>query len=254
MTRDEALRKVASLLKLANSSNANEAALAAQRAQEIMAKFALDSAMLDVDGGVNREPDEPIMDFGRKGAPLHESSRKSGWRVRLASVVAKANGCRVYLSTGLQSAIQIVGRPSDADTVRYLFAYLANETDRLAERDGRGCGRTWANNFRLGVVDTIAAKLVEAQRAVNEAARSEAANANNPHALVRVNTAIERVAAKSSAVEVWMKTNMKLGTAKASSARYDGAARAAGQAAGHEINVGGRSAGALAGRARMLGA
>jgi hypothetical protein len=254
MTRDEALRKVASLLKLANSSNANEAALAAQRAQEIMAKFALYSAMLDVDGG-SPEPDEPIMDFGRKGAPLHESTRKSGWRVRLASVVAKANGCHIYLTTGFgRSLIQIVGRPADADTVRYLFAYLANETDRLAEREARGCGRTWANNFRIGVVDTIAAKLVEAQQAVNAAARSEAASANNPHALVRVNNAIERVTAKSSAVEVWMKTNMKLGTAKASAARYDGSARAAGQAAGREISVGGRSTGALADRARMLGA
>jgi len=251
MTRDEAMRKVASLLKLANSNNANEAALAAQRAQEIMAKFQLDSAMLDIDAGAKAEPDEPIMDFGRKGAPLHESARKSGWRVRLASVVAKANGCRIYL---MGPTIQIVGRPSDSDIVRYLFAYLTNETDRLAERDGRGCGRTWANNFRLGVVDTIAAKLVEAQRAVNEAARSEAANANNPHALVRVNTAIAAVAAKSGAVEVWMKTNMKLGTAKASSARYDGAARVAGRAAGREINVGGRSAGALGGRSKMLGA
>jgi hypothetical protein len=253
MTRDEALRKVASLLKLANSNNANEAALAAQRAQEIMAKFKLDAALLDA--GPSAEPDEPIVDFARKGAPLHESARKSGWRVRLAFFVAKANGCVIYLSTGRgQSAIQIVGRPSDADTVRYLFAYLANETDRLAEREARGCGRTWANNFRLGVVDTIGTKLGEAQKAVNEAARSEATNANNPNALVRVNTAIERVAAKQSAVQQWMDTNMKMGKARASSAQYDGSARAAGQAAGREISVGGRSAGALAGGARMLGA
>lgn len=253
MTRDEALRKVASLLKLANSNNAAEAALAAQRAQEIMAKFALDSAMLDVDGGVNREPDEPIMDFGRKGAPLDDmgGKKRSTWRVRLADRVAKANGARIYLS-GCRT--HIVGRPSDADTVRYLFAYLANETDRLCDREGKGCGATWRNNFRLGVVDTIAQKLREAQQAVNAAARSEAASGPNQHALVRVNNAIERVAAKSSAVEVWMKTNMKLGNARASSAQYDGSARAAGQAAGREISVGGRSAGALAGRAKMLGA
>jgi hypothetical protein len=251
MTRDEALRKVASLLKLANSNNANEAALAAQRAQEIMAKFKLDAALLDA--GALAEPDEPIVDFARKGAPLHKSARSSGWRVRLAFFVAKANGCVIYLSTGRgHSAIQIVGRPSDADTVRYLFAYLANETDRLAEREARGCGRTWANNFRLGVVDTIGTKLGEAQKAVNEAARSE--SANNPNALVRVNTAIERVAAKQSAVQQWMDTNMKMGKAKPSSAQYDGSARAAGQAAGREISVGGRSAGALAGGARMLGA
>ncbi len=32
-----------------------------------------------------------------------------------------ANGCRIYISGG---DIALVGRPSDAETVRYLYAYL----------------------------------------------------------------------------------------------------------------------------------
>lgn len=251
MNRDEAMRKVASLLKLANSNNANEAALAAQRAQEIMDKFHLDSAMLDIDGGAKVEPDEPIVNFGSKGAPLYEANKRSTWRWRLAQEIALANGCRIYLTGG---SIQIVGRPSDADTVRYLFAYLMKEVDRLADRESRGCGRTWANNFRLGVVDTIGEKMKEAAQHVREAARQEARAANNPNALVRVNTAIERVAAKSIAVDKWIKENMKLRSGRGTSSTYDGAARAAGRAAGREINVGSRSAGALGGRSKMLGA
>lgn len=250
MTRDEAMRKVASLLKLANSSNANEAALAAQRAQEIMAKFALDSAMLNLDGD-KPEPDEPIIDFGTKGAPLFdEGQRKSTWKIRLADHVARANGCRVYLR-GPQ--IQVVGRASDADTVRYLFAYLSREVDRLTDRDGKGCGQTWRNNFRLGVVDTIAEKLREAKRNVNEQARIEARASANPHALVRVNTAIEKVEARSASVQKWMDTNMKLGKGRAlGGARADGSARAAGQAAGREISMGGARA-SLGGRSNLLG-
>ncbi|NDD31669.1 MAG: DUF2786 domain-containing protein [Proteobacteria bacterium] len=250
MNRDEALRKVASLLKLANSNNANEAALAAQRAQEIMAKFQLDSAMLDVDAGAKAEPDEPILDFGKKGAPLDDTGgKKSTWRIRLADHIARANGCRIYLSG---ARTQIVGRPSDADTIRYLFAYLTKEVDRLCDREGKGCGTTWRNNFRLGVVDTIAEKLQEARRVVHAQAREEVRN--NPLALMRVNTAIEKIAAKSVGVDLWMKAHMNLRSGRASSSSYDGAARAAGQAAGREINVGGRSAGALGGRSKMLGA
>jgi hypothetical protein len=238
MTRDEALKKAAKLLRLANNNeNANEAALAAAQAQKILDEHELNASMLELDGQAP-EPDEPIVDYGQRAAPLFEARKLATWRWRLAACLAELNGCKCYVTP----SIQIIGRPSDVEKVRYLFSYLASEVERLCDRDGKGCGTTWRNNFRVGCIDTISEKLHAARKQTFQDMRQ-----NNATALVKVDQAIAKFQQKRVEVEDWTKKNLKLVShSYGGGARQDFNARAAGRRAANEINIGGQR-GALSG-------
>ena len=233
MNVKEAIGKAAKLLRLAESSNPHEAALAAQRAQELFERYEIDRAALVMDG-TSLESEEEIEDFTHR-APLDSVSTIPRWKAHLASAVSRSNGCRIYMHHGI--GIGLVGRPSDADKVRYLYAYLSREVERLVSRDGNGCGRTWRNNYRLGVVDTVAAKLKEANEATASAIRVEAAA--NPMVLARMEMAIAIVEARGQHVDVWMERNLRLRTRSEAGARSDYSGRAAGRQAGRAISISG---------------
>jgi len=230
----DVLDKVRKLLRLAQSPNANEAALAAAKAQRLIDEHHLQTALLALETHApDAAADEPIVDFASKGAPLERATaRLERWRVCLADVVARANACRIYLSSG---SIALVGRPSDADSVRYLYEYLTREVERLCDLEGRGCGRTWRNNYRLGVVDAITLKLQAMRQQFAADAREQAAG--NSTALVLMNQALARVEQRGRTVETWTKTHLKLRAGRAWSARGDYGARAAGQRAGRSIAI-----------------
>lgn len=251
MTDAVILSKVQKLLRLATSSNANESALAAAKAQELIDKHQLAAALLALDSA---EPtkgldDEPIVDFEQAGAPLYASKKLDRWRGGLASVIARQNGCRIYFSG---SDIALVGRPSDAETVRYLYGYLSREVERLATEQGQGMGRTWRNNFRLGVVDTISNKLHEQRRTFESEARS-LARAESGTALMRVDRALANIDRRGESVKDWMKSNLKLRAGSGSGSAYNHNARQAGRKAGQSVSVGG-SRGSLTSAARKLNA
>jgi hypothetical protein len=227
MTPQEAMAKASKLLKLSESSNPNEAALAAQRAQEILTRYKIDATMLSMDSGIET-PEEPI---GR-GETLEEGRVQiAGWKLRLASKIAFANSCRAYQSG---PAIGIIGRPSDIEKVRYLYAMLSIEIEALTKRDAKGKGRSYATEYRYGVVAAIADKLSQAKAKVAETMRQEAANEQG---LVRLNKALERLQNKDDAVDAWVRQNMRF-RSKTSYSRGNGEARAAGYAAGQSIQLG----------------
>jgi len=88
MTYDEAIQKAAKLLRLANSSNPHEAALAAARAQEIMDRYQIDHASITIADNGHARPDEPIQDFKadlRVDSNARQAGRKAGWSVRMGS-------------------------------------------------------------------------------------------------------------------------------------------------------------------------
>lgn len=228
--------KVRKLLRLAESPNANEAALAAAKAQQLIDEHNLSTALLALDGA-EEAPDEPIYDFETKGAPLDTARRHARWRSQLAGTIARANGCRIYING---EHIALVGRPSDADTVRYLFGYLAKEIDRLCAKEGAGCGTTWRNNFRLGAVYAVMDKLREQRTQHASKARASAAT---EVALVRINTALARVEQRGSDVSAWMKANLKLVNRGGNSGSYNQGAMEAGRRAGQSIQIGGAKAG-----------
>lgn len=244
MTLNDAMAKVSKLLRLSESSNPHEAALAAQRAQEILTRYNIDRAALDLDGSQS-EPEEEIENFTDR-APLDEAkARLATWKTILANRLAKANQVAVYVSG---SAIGIVGRPSDVEKVRYMYGLLVREVDRLTNRDGKGCGQRWRNSFRLGVVSAIAEKLAQTAAKVAHDMRAE----SNGAALVRVNQAIEKVEQRGRDVESFVRRNLKLReSSRKVSASFD--AHAAGYHAGQSINLGGNARGALGGSSKRIG-
>jgi len=233
MNHEEAMAKAVKLLRLATSSNANEAALAASRAQEIIDRYKLGSLSLDYNGSAAQEP---IKDFGFD--PLDpDSKRHASWRTRLASSIAKNNQCKVYLQGG-RGTLGIVGRPSDVSAVRYLFSWMLREVEALVKRDCPGTGKMWTNNYRIGVVETVAKRLAEQHDETQAAVKAEAAaDAGNPMALVRVNSAIAKLEAQLGEVNDWAKKNMKLRNCSGGGGRFDDSARNAGRRAGHEVRM-----------------
>lgn len=235
MTHEEAVQKAAKLLRLATSDNPNEAALAASRAQDIIDRYKLTGMALDLEGKP-AEPEEPIKNFA---APLNEedgaSSQLQRWKGWLAMDLAKVNQCRVYKSDG---KLKIIGRASDAETIRYMYAYLVKEIERLTKRDALGNGRTYANNFRIGCVETIGKRLREQHNATIEAVKTEArAEVSNPNAIVRVEQSIVRIEQRAKSVDAWVEANFKLYKSSGGGGRHHSDARAAGRAAGHEVNL-----------------
>lgn len=236
--------KVRKLLRLAGSPNEHEAALAAAKAQELIDQHQLQTALLSIDESTTTSSDdEPITNFA--DSPLDVSPAYARWRATLAVGIASHNGCRIWRQGG---HLMIVGRPSDADAVRYLFGWLAGEVERLATENGAGKGRTWRNNFRLGVIDTILRKLREQHRQWLDSTRAEATKAN---ALVVVNKALVRIEQRRGQVDAWMKDNLSLSRGRASTARCDYDARNAGRAAGEGVSVS-RSRPGLSGGPRGL--
>lgn len=250
MTDTVILAKVQKLLRLSKSNDsAEEAALAAAKAQELIDKHQLAEALLALDSA---EPtkgldDEPIVDFESAGAPLDSPKKLDRWRGNLASVVARQNGCRIYFNG---SDIALVGRGSDAETVRYLYAYLAREVERLATEQGSGMGRTWRNNFRLGVVETISAKLWAQRRQFESDTRAEA-RAEGGTALMRIDLALANIDKRGETVKDWMKANLKLRAGSGSGARYNSNARQMGRVAGRSISIG-SARGSLTSAAKKL--
>lgn len=133
---------------------------------------------------------------------------------------------------------KVVGRASDAQAVAYLFRYLANEINRLCERDGKGAGKAFANSFRHGAVATISARLNEEKKAREAAFRSTAKAGDK-----RSGVALMVVDRDALAVKDYMKENFpKLHTYRIGGASDAGGYNAGKQAA-HEISLPGNNKG-----------
>jgi hypothetical protein len=239
MTNQEAITKAVKLLRLSQSSNPNEAALAAGKAQEIIDRYKLGALSADFDDN-GHNPDEPIKDFGSD--PIEPSGRLATWKWRLFSTITAQNQCKGYVSRSAGGkGLAIIGRPSDAQTVRYIFGWLRAEVDRLAEKECRGFGITYANNFRIGAAEEIGKRL-EIQReatdkAVMREAETEVASGTNSMAVMRLNTALVRREKQLAQVGAWAKQNLRLVSRSVGGGRSDNVARAHGRLAGQSVSL-----------------
>lgn len=244
MTYDEALEKAAKLLRLAQSSNPHEAALAASRAQDLMQRFQIDNALAELAATGNGvgQPQEEVKDFGFD--PLDKAGRLERWKGQLGLGLAKLHGCSCYRSGG---DLKLIGRASDVSTVRYMFSWLNREIKRLAAEDCRGCGITYAKDFKLGAVETIVARLREQAGLTRKAAVAEAQSqveSGNALALVRMSQALERVEKRLADAEAYGKEKLHLRAGRSSRSNYSPTGREAGRQAGHRVSLG-QSVGSL---------
>lgn len=256
MTRDEAIAKAAKLLRLAESANPHEAALAAARAQELLDRYELDRAVVELDAA-DAAPAEPIVDYGLKSDPLALPPGADinvigkTWPRRLAAVLARANGCFCYFGYAdkHRQDVHVVGRPSDVAKVRYLYTYLASEVIRLAQRDCAGSSSAWTRNYQVGVVDAIAEQLHRSADATRDQLRREAAGATQ--ALVKVERAIAVVSKRRDDAEAFADAHHNFRTARGTAMTFQPGARAAGRQAGRELKIS-SARGALGGRPKGL--
>jgi hypothetical protein len=147
------LEKIKKLLALAQDKcNVNESALAAQMAQRLLAEHNLSIADLPQERQERCEPD--VMDG------VEES-----WERTLGSIVARANYCRAVHSQNIVNGDRkfiLVGRPSNVQVVKYLYAYLRSEISKLADHAKRTQGqgdRSFKSGFINGCLHEVKAKL-----------------------------------------------------------------------------------------------
>lgn len=232
MADDKILDRVRKLLELASKNdNVAEATSAAARAQELMTRYAIGAEMLMTAGTVDEQIEADL---------LYAGARVATWRDQLALPLCAANQCKVYRSNG---ALHIIGRASDAATVRYLFIYVANEIERLCkfEADMRGNpGNVWCSNFKMGAALEVGQRVREAAQAAQAAMRREADAGDTlgtGSAIVLVNGALAKLDARKQAVEEFGRKKLNLRAGKRSQSKVDDNARTAGQRAGKHIDL-----------------
>ncbi|MFZ4768569.1 MAG: DUF7168 domain-containing protein [Ferruginibacter sp.] len=218
MENDIAL-KIKKLLKLGESNNANEAANAMVAAQSLMDKYRISVAEVEAQTGTKQE------NIAGDTQPILCGGRIMTWKKVLLSALVKHNGCAHYLRHAHRDAQYFVfGRPSDIDTLRYMFAYAVSELGRLSILHCKGQGHSfhdsWYNGAALGIVEKL------------NLDRKAASQTDNSTAIVLVsNRENEALSA--------MRSNIRLGASKAQTwnGRFNSDAYANGKAVGSNMNL-----------------
>lgn len=241
----DVLDKIKKLLSLGKSDNVHEAALAIARAQQLMERHRITQAMLELSGEAQSESPEA------DPTPFYDDKNMSPWRIRLALVICRANGCVVYTSrVNGKKTLMIIGTPGNVGRARYLFLYCLNEIKRLTKQELGSQTGVYERNFKLGCIDAIESAIQKEQESLRETMRKEAAN---PNALVLVTNAIAKVSNDLRAAQDLGYSKLNLRKGRASGHRgYDGSAREHGRQAGANIYPGNKS-GSITGGAKRLG-
>jgi hypothetical protein len=144
--------------------HASRSEAAAAQAATIIAKYQIDETSL------------PVGDTDRTEAigqqePLYEGKTTVMWLLGLANELAKDHGCAAvqYAKDGV-TWIHIAGRASDVSIVRYLFAWLRIEIERLSSSEiGRAAKNAFRHGAAIGVIKAMrAARAVETQHAASQ--------------------------------------------------------------------------------------
>jgi hypothetical protein len=154
---EKVIGRVKSLLALAKSDNPNEATAAMCAAQRLIDQHRLTVAEIEAKTKQVKEHAEFFDE------PLCKGKLIANWKIRLASVLAVYNGCDTLTKRSHQklskrlvsSEIVIVGRLSDVQNVRFLFAWGLVEIQKISKRHCKGKGRKYYNSWYNGVVTGI---------------------------------------------------------------------------------------------------
>ncbi len=154
------LSRIRALLAKAESTEfAEEAEALSARAQELMAKYSIDHALLAAETG------QAEMPGGRR---IAVDNPYEAPKATLLQIVAQANRCRVVWSKDL-GLVTVIGFPADLDAVELLFTSLLVQANTAmlrsgGKRDGAGRSRTRAfrQSFLLSYAVRIGERLSEA--------------------------------------------------------------------------------------------
>ncbi|NBT35513.1 MAG: DUF2786 domain-containing protein [Betaproteobacteria bacterium] len=219
--------KIRCLRRLSENKSATpaEAANAAARVQELMLKHKLTAA----DVGEDEE------DVTWWPEPLWTGKNRSPWRSVLAIGIATANACRILhgAAPGAARKMTVVGKKSDAEVVRYLYAFLEREIERhckefldKSSESAPGSAKMRAKSFRLGFAETVSRRLREERTK----AKAEAATSTT------MERGLIRLDQDEAAIQKWIE-NKGLTSTKPKSVSVDSASWKAGCARGASIPI-----------------
>ena len=170
------LGKIRALLAKAEATEfAEEAEALSARAQELMAKYSIDHALLAAETGRTEEPG---------GRRITVDNPYEAPKASLLQTVAQANRCRVVWSKEL-GLVTVIGFPADLDAVELLFTSLLVQANSAmlragAKRDAYGRSRTRAfrQSFLVSYAIRIGERLSEATGHAEQQAAAEQAAAS----------------------------------------------------------------------------
>lgn len=188
------LEKIRKLLALAESPNENEAALAAEKATEMMAKHGIEMAQVAAAGGSEA--------VGAEATKL--AVKLDPWRKRLAYAVARSMGGKTVnkkLDHTKDGEVFFYGPTGTTEAMVALYEYLAAQVVALSavattKREETWIhGRTYRATYCIGMVARIGERLTERREALEAEAQVE--NPNTSMALVVVRTAVDNLMKES---------------------------------------------------------
>jgi len=172
------IEKINKLLSLAKSSNANEAAAAAAAADKLIAQHRISEAELQAATKVD------LPSAIKDANPLYETARVTAWKTHLAHFLAANYGCKIINdftyteeSRNRISRYYLIGSKGDTEIVRYMFAWLSNEIERLCKVHCKGKGRVVCASYCDGAVAGIKQQLDESKQQTKQEAIKVGASA-----------------------------------------------------------------------------
>jgi len=157
MTQDNILTTIQNLFAMAEheTSNENEAAVALQKAQDLLLKHNLSRANIDTAPGIR-----PVNDAVGKV----EVNAVTGWtwRKTLLHVIARNNLCKVIGDNGAKTA-HLFGRQDNVRSVLEMYYWVGDQLQKMAPAafrmykadGGRETARTFNAGFFQGACRTI---------------------------------------------------------------------------------------------------
>jgi hypothetical protein len=162
------LGRIRALLAKAESTEfAEEAEALSARAQELMAKYSIDHALLAAESGQTETPG---------GRRIAVDNPYEAPKATLLQTVALANRCRVVWSKAI-GLVTVIGFPADIDAVELLFTSLLVQANTAmlragAKQDAYGRSRTRA--FRTSFLVSYAIRIGERLAAAADSAEADA--------------------------------------------------------------------------------
>ena len=136
MNMEKILTKVRNLLDLANNNpNENEAMAAALKAQELMAKYNIDTSTLKSDESEKELHESVYYDTGK-----HEMKK---WKHNLAQIIAKNFCCKVYYMG--RKDVVFYGFKKDSEIAVEVFKFLYEMGNKFAVRYYNKCKKEGTN-------------------------------------------------------------------------------------------------------------
>ena len=151
------IEKIKKLLALSVSSNENEAAIAAQKAQELLVLHNLEISDLS-------DSDNEILEVD-----IEESGKIYDWKLTLSHGVAIANSCKSlkWNYRGKGAKLVFYGNKTNTMICQHLYEYLVGAIQN-SSKEHKGKGTSYLNSFKVGCANRLAHRLIEKRNKMKE--------------------------------------------------------------------------------------